>query len=420
MSNRKFRFEENIDTATHDAFVGSHKYGHLTQASAWAKVKAGWTPHFVGVYEWSEEIVRAENLVASTLVLVRNFPLGQKLAYCPRGPVLDWNDEEVLKFTLTALKKFTKKIGAFELCIDPPVVSRQWLPNPNNIEYIPIEATATKLINNISNLGYKKTSPKNSTYQTQNTFIMESSDLYIKTISASKRRHYKTAKKIGYELEEATLEQLPALAEFIKGVGERHGNAVRDENYFRKLCDAYGDNAHLFVATLDVNKDLRDRYDKIESLKLDLESASKKRTTEIKEKIASEERTLKIFEEIKATCSYPADSPLLYNGKVIGYALLAISQGDVMYFLYGARNVHLDKFYIADFALLESTIKAKDYGCGLCDNGGTLRLEDSLSKYKLTFASYYQEYIGEFKFPAKKLVSALFNKALAMRARNVK
>lgn len=410
----KYKFVTNISKEEHDAFVSSHKFGSLMQLSNWATLKSSWTPYYVGVYKNTNDQDTHGELVASSLILVRSFPLGQKLAYCPRGPVVDYYNKDLTHFTLSSLKKFVKKLGAFQLRIDPLVVLREWMPEEKNIVFPPEDREALEIVDQLKALGFEPT-PKDipMAFQSWNTFILESSDDYLERIAPSKKRKYKNAVKYGCTLELATHDQIPALAEFVKGVGERHGNAVRGEAYLRKLAEAYGDAAKIFIATLNVNEEIPKVQNDIAELKSELETAGKKKKNTIAENLKSKEKFLSILTDLKD--KYNADSPFLYNGKIIGWAALTININHSMEVLYVARNTDLDKFFIADYGLLDLTLRAREYGCSHCDFGGVLYLGDEMSPYKIHCSTSYQEFIGEFIYPSKKLISKLFNFAVKMR-----
>ncbi len=67
-----------------DQFTDHHPETHILQTSTWGKLKAdfGWSPRFVRQGQ------------AGAMVLLRNLPLGLKVAYIPRGPVGggDWTN----------------------------------------------------------------------------------------------------------------------------------------------------------------------------------------------------------------------------------------------------------------------------------------------------------------------------------------
>jgi lipid II:glycine glycyltransferase (peptidoglycan interpeptide bridge formation enzyme) len=73
-----------------DRFVVGRTDVHVLQTSPWGALKAqfGWTHERAG-------LVRDGELIAGAQVLYRRLPaaLG-RLAYVPKGPLVDWSDEE--------------------------------------------------------------------------------------------------------------------------------------------------------------------------------------------------------------------------------------------------------------------------------------------------------------------------------------
>jgi len=98
-----------------DNFVAFHPDGHILQTSAWGALKAqfGWADERVG-------LVRGGELVAGAQVLYRRLPAGMGcLAYVPKGPLVDWADDEQLAALLAALDHTARSRGAIALTLEP-------------------------------------------------------------------------------------------------------------------------------------------------------------------------------------------------------------------------------------------------------------------------------------------------------------
>lgn len=54
-----------------------------------------------------------DQLVASASILIKPLPLGMTMLYIPRGPIMDYHDQELLQFVLTSLKQFAKLKSPF-------------------------------------------------------------------------------------------------------------------------------------------------------------------------------------------------------------------------------------------------------------------------------------------------------------------
>jgi peptidoglycan pentaglycine glycine transferase (the first glycine) len=98
-----------------DRFVVGRIDVHVLQTSPWGALKAqfGWTHERAG-------LARDGELIAGAQVLYRRLPsaLG-RLAYVPKGPLVDWSDEEPVTALLAALDRTARSQEAIALTIEP-------------------------------------------------------------------------------------------------------------------------------------------------------------------------------------------------------------------------------------------------------------------------------------------------------------
>ncbi|MBC7223088.1 MAG: peptidoglycan bridge formation glycyltransferase FemA/FemB family protein [Anaerolineae bacterium] len=104
------------EEATWDAFVAGHPHGHILQTSRWAALKAqfGWRPCLV-------TLTRGRDLAGGALLLFRRLPMGQSVAYAPKGPVVDWAQADLAGELLAALDDVARREGAWYLKVEPEV-----------------------------------------------------------------------------------------------------------------------------------------------------------------------------------------------------------------------------------------------------------------------------------------------------------
>jgi lipid II:glycine glycyltransferase (peptidoglycan interpeptide bridge formation enzyme) len=110
-----------LDSTYHDAwnrFVAASPYGHILQSWEWGEVKGrtGWRPVRLALVEDGE-------IWAAAQVLIRSLPYGVgRLAYVPKGPVLDYADGRVLDAMLEALRYLAARERVISLKIEPEVI----------------------------------------------------------------------------------------------------------------------------------------------------------------------------------------------------------------------------------------------------------------------------------------------------------
>ncbi|MDW8394662.1 MAG: peptidoglycan bridge formation glycyltransferase FemA/FemB family protein [Anaerolineae bacterium] len=102
-----------------DAFVRRHPHGHVLQTQAWGKLKSlhGWEAIGVSVYP------SQHHLIGGALILMRRLPYGiGKIAYAPRGPVVNWDCEREAHLVLRQVAEAARTAGAFALVIEPDLL----------------------------------------------------------------------------------------------------------------------------------------------------------------------------------------------------------------------------------------------------------------------------------------------------------
>jgi lipid II:glycine glycyltransferase (peptidoglycan interpeptide bridge formation enzyme) len=97
-----------------DDFVSRHQAGHVLQSSRWSLLKSqhGW--------RCSQTLAPNAHPAAAAAVFCRPLPRGLgTIAYCPRGPVLDWGNSDARAIGLNAALAAARRAGAFGLVIEP-------------------------------------------------------------------------------------------------------------------------------------------------------------------------------------------------------------------------------------------------------------------------------------------------------------
>ena len=107
-----YTYKTGLSTSEHDRFVIDSPQTNLLQSSSWAKIKDSWGNDRLGFYQDG-------NLVAVASVLIQPLPLGFSMIYIPRGPIMDYQDKELLAFVMASLKKYAKTKRALFVKFDP-------------------------------------------------------------------------------------------------------------------------------------------------------------------------------------------------------------------------------------------------------------------------------------------------------------
>jgi len=107
--------------AAWDAFVASHPQMHPLQLSVWGDFKAafGWESLRVA-------LVREDKFVAGAQVLFKKLPglgpMAPRLAYIPKGPLVDWANARLVANLFASLRKLVRQQGAVMLRVEPDLL----------------------------------------------------------------------------------------------------------------------------------------------------------------------------------------------------------------------------------------------------------------------------------------------------------
>jgi len=98
-----------------DAFVENHSLAHPLQLSTWGEFKKqfGWENQRVGVF------VEGKLMAGAQLLYRKISGLPLRLAYIPKGPLVDWQDQEQTRNLFTAIHQQARRHGAMLLRIEP-------------------------------------------------------------------------------------------------------------------------------------------------------------------------------------------------------------------------------------------------------------------------------------------------------------
>jgi len=194
-----------------DGFVAARPDSHVLQTSPWGTLKAqfGWADERVG-------LARGSELVAGAQVLYRRLPAGLgRLAYVPKGPLVDWTDEEQLAVLLTALDHAARSQGSIALTVEPD------LPDE------PLHRERLRA------LGFRPA--PFSAIQPRRTIIVDISpdkDTILAAMKSKTRYNVRLAGRKGVTVQEATEADLPAFHALMAATGARDRFGVHTPAYY--------------------------------------------------------------------------------------------------------------------------------------------------------------------------------------------
>lgn len=398
----KYNFTTDISAAQHDAYVQTHPLCNLLQSSNWAKVKDNWSSIYAGVRE-------NDQLVVSAMILIKPLPLSFCMFYIPRGPVLDYENQEVLDYFLEQLKKLAKEKHCIYITMDPALHCNDYLLKEVNENRYPIAQQTIHCFRGKGAVfkGYTKTI--DDTIQPRYHANVYACDDFYDSLPKATKKNLGIVEKKKIIIEQCGAEAVSKFAHVMQFTEERKNIQLRGESYFYKIMQAYGENAKIILAKIplkELYEETKQRFDKNEEdIACCPENAKKKRFTleELHVSLTREVHDLSVLQEKHGDYVYAAGA-------------LVVAYGKTAEILYAGMDDTF-KRYMAPYATFYTCMTwSFDKGCRWCNMGGIEGdFKDGLTKFKANFNPVINEFIGEFDLPIHKLLYRGAMKALDMR-----
>ncbi len=391
----KYTFHETTDPKEFDDFVIDSDQNTLFQCSPWAALKDNWDHALTCVREDGK-------IVAAALVLIRRLLPGRTLVYIPRGPVMDYNNTDLVSFYLGELKKFAKKHHACAVRFDPAVLSRKYSYKERKD---PPARGNEHIIQKLQFFGAKHrgyTVMIEEATQPRFNAEMDVEPGYRKMLEHKTQKCIRTSERKGIEVLEGP-EYIHMFAEAMHYTEVRKGVVLRNEAYFRHMMEIYGDEAACMVAVLNFPKQLK-RLDAsiAENTKLlESENLSKKKRAEAERLLAQDQK-----EKEQLQADYEREG----KDQVITCGILAVRNRGMMELFYMGNNPDYLRMYSSYLLYAKCLDICENLGIRRCSFGGIEgTLDDGLTLFKSNFLMNVEEYIGEFNIVLDPVTYGLFD-----------
>ena len=399
------KFLTDINNEKYTEFIKSHKHGNMMQAIEWSAIKNTWGAVRVAVSD------DKDNIIATAQVLTR-----KGLWYVPRGPILDYNNKELLEFFLTNLKKFAKTKQAKLVKLDIPIAVKD--DKLANFKDVDVDRSNDELIKTFKSYGYNHKGfslDMSSTIQPRFNTVTKLEKPIPDLFSKDTRRLIRDADKKFVEVRRCGKENLDDFLFALACTEKRKNISLRGREYFENLLDTFGDNALLYISYINVEKALKECHNRKENLEKEIEelgekSPKKKRTLE--EQVAGTDKLIALFNGLEIEDKS--------KDQVIS-AAITIAYGNHAEIIYAGMNEDFAKLP-AQYKVFSDTMKkAQEMGISEVSMGGIEgSLNDSLLGFKSKFSPNIVEYYGEFDLVISHVFNLMYNYGLPLRRKILK
>ena len=381
-----YTYKIGISAQEHDDFVKQSSQTNLLQSASWAKVKDNWDNERIGFYKNNQ-------LVASASILIKPLPLSMTMLYIPRGPIMDYQDQELLHFVLTSLKKFAKTKKALFIKFDPSLFlvqnqsGEERQDNPKTLD----------LINNLQKAGaiwLGRTELLDETIQPRFQANIYKDNFSEELLSKSTRQAIRTARNKGIQVQFGGSELLDDFSALMKKTENRKSIHLRGQDYYQKLLDTYPEHSYITLASINLNE----RLESLQVQKSKAEKEASKFTEKTKPgKIENNKQEQKRLQE---EMDFLAEKMTQGAITVPLSGTLVLEYGTTSENIYAGMDEEYRRYQPAILTWYETAKHAFERGANWQNMGGVENdLDGGLYHFKSKFNPTIEEYAGEFNLP---------------------
>ena len=396
-----YTYKIGITAEEHDEFVKTSPQTNLLQSSDWAKIKDNWGNERLGVYQ-------DHKLVAVASILIQPLPLGFTMLYIPRGPIMDYQNSELVAFMLQSIKTYAKSKRAVFAKFDPSLFLRKGLIGQETSDQ---EATLA-IIQSLKEYGVEwvgRTEDMGETIQPRFQANIYKEYFTEDQLSKSTKQAIRTARNKGVEVIFGGTELLDEFAALMKKTEARKGIHLRGREYYEKLLTTYAGQSYITLSRINLAERLTSLKEQLkknqaEASRFNEKTKPGKIDNNRQEKERLEEEIQFLNQELKS------------GQEIVSLSgTLTLEFGGTSENVYAGMDENFRRYQPAILTWYETAQHAFDRGATWQNMGGVEnQLDGGLYHFKSKFNPMIEEFVGEFNLPTSMLYP-LVNKAYQLR-----
>ena len=396
-----YSYKIGITAEEHDEFVKNSPQTNLLQSSDWAKIKDNWGNERLGVYQ-------DQKLVAVASILIQPLPLGFTMLYIPRGPIMDYQNSELVAFMLQSIKTYAKSKRAVFAKFDPSLFLRKGLIGQEAKDQ---EATLA-IIQSLKECGVEwvgRTEDMGETIQPRFQANIYKEYFTEDQLSKSTKQAIRTARNKGVEVIFGGTELLDEFAALMKKTEARKGIHLRGKDYYEKLLTTYAGQSYITLSRINLAQRLASLKEQLEKNQAEASRFNEKTKPGKVDNNRQEKERLE--EEIQFL-----NQELKDGQEIVSLSgTLTLEFGGTSENVYAGMDESFRRYQPAILTWYETAQHAFDRGATWQNMGGVEnQLDGGLYHFKSKFNPMIEEFVGEFNLPTS-ILYPLVNKAYQLR-----
>ncbi len=246
-----------ISTDQHLGYIHTLPSASFLQCPSWGRVKTEWQTESLGWFSPPDTTMHAAGLV-----LYRPIPrLGRHLAYLPEGPLIAWEQPELMQAQVKALVTYLRQRQVFAVRLGPPVIARTWSAATIKtalasdrfalLDQIPADtstASAEQVRQGLRDLGWHPCQAESHAgfhtgqprYGFQLPLAGRSEQELLAGFSQQWRRNITRAQRSEVEVARVGADQLPIFHHLYRHTAQRDRFTPRPLSYFQRMATHLG------------------------------------------------------------------------------------------------------------------------------------------------------------------------------------
>lgn len=395
-----------INENTYNEFLENSSLIAFQNTLSMSKVRksSGWTSHFLGLYD-------DNSLLGIALLCSKSGKLGYKFFDCQYGPIIDYNDTDVVEFFFRELKMFLKRNKATKFSFNPNLVYNMYSSKGDVLNFKDTNLSENIFKNysfspkNLSDvlisLGYTKENFNvnvNGKWNMRWFFIKDLSNLtsesLLSSFNSQGKRSTKKSLSNNIIVQEAEYSEIKNVKKLLDISAEKQNFSTRDLCYYENLKTHFGDNIFLMIAEINIENYLTIIEKNILENEKKITSFLKKDKLQQVEDINKNQESLK-----KSQLKYENLLKISKEPTILLSSGVFIKTNSEMIYLFGGND---DKYqelcssYALQYEMMKKSIELniKKYNFYGVDSLGTKN--DGVLKFKQGFDGNIVELIGTY------------------------
>lgn len=358
--------------------------------------KSNWNVDYVG-------IKKDKKIIAATMLLSHKRKFNTYEFYSPRGFLLDFNDQELLDYFTTEVKKYIKSKKGYILRIDPYVINKERDIDGNVVED---GIDNTSVIEQLIKLGFKKV-PTEKMEQVGWMFSLglegKTEEQILKEMKPNTRNTIRKAEKNGITIKELSYDELDRFQNIMIETGERKGFSIRDVSYYQEMYNLLHDKGEVkyYVTELNLTEyisrlktEKKEKKEKLSNLGEAKYNEGQKKNLE--NEISSLDKRIEEAKKIKEE----ANKDII----TLSGSMFILIKPEIIYLSSGNYEEYLrfNSQYLLQWMMIKHGIKngfKKHNFYGIPADINTHPKDYGIYEFKRGFNGYVEELIGEFELP---------------------